>query len=219
MKKIFMIFNFFLIFMIIGFIFMKPSKRNFSIAVVPRSLTTNLFYGSQTNLLKDSIFQDSNKLNDAVASMKNGIVSQTAGASVVVSPKSTVSSASSSVAVVDAMVLETLVGTMSAYGLDCVGCSGVVGSGYPARENNLMYYDATYGNLRIVAGDKKYPYGTVVRAVNSKIGTFDAIILDRGGEKKKKKRYLFDLLFSTEAEASQFGLSRDTTFQILRYGY
>lgn len=212
MKKIFMIFNFFLIFMIMGFIFMKPSKKNFSIAVVPRSLTTNLFYGSQTNLLKNTISQDSNKLNTAVAAMKDGIVSQTAGASVVAPPKL-------SGPVVDATVLETLVGTMSAYGLDCVGCSGVVGSGYPARENNLMYYDATYGNLRIVAGDKKYPYGTVVRAIDSKIGTFDAIILDRGGAIGIGKRYLFDLLFSTEAEASQFGLSRDTTFQILRYGY
>lgn len=212
MKKIFMIFNFFLIFMIMGFIFMKPSKKNFSIAVVPRSLTTNLFYGSQTNLLKNTISQDSNKLNTAVAAMKDGIVSQTAGASVVAPPKP-------SGPVVDATVLETLVGTMSAYGLDCVGCSGVVGSGYPARENNLMYYDATYGNLRIVAGDKKYPYGTVVRAIDSKIGTFDAIILDRGGAIGIGKRYLFDLLFSTEAEASQFGLSRDTTFQILRYGY
>ena len=212
MKKIFMIFNFFLIFMIMGFIFMKPSKKNFSIAVVPRSLTTNLFYGSQTNLLKNTISQDSNKLNTAVAAMKDGIVSQTAGASVVAPPKP-------SGPVVDATVLETLVGTMSAYGLDCVGCSGVVGSGYPARENNLMYYDATYGNLRIVAGDKKYPYGTVVRAIDSKIGTFDAIILDRGGAIGIGKRYLFDLLFSTEVEASQFGLSRDTTFQILRYGY
>ena len=205
MKKIFMIFNFFLIFMIMGFIFMKPSKKNFSIAVVPRSLTTNLFYGSQTNLLKNTISQDSNKLNTAVAAMKDGIVSQTAGASVVDPPKP-------SGPVVDATVLETLVGTMSAYGLDCVGCSGVVGSGYPARENNLMYYDATYGNLRIVAGDKKYPYGTVVRAIDSKIGTFDAIILDRGGAIGIGKRYLFDLLFSTEAEASQFGLSRDTSF-------
>ena len=45
MKKVFMAFNFFLIFMIIGFIFMKPSKKNFSTTVVPRSLTTNLFYG------------------------------------------------------------------------------------------------------------------------------------------------------------------------------
>lgn len=87
MKKIFMIFNFFLIFMIMGFIFMKPSKKNFSIAVVPRSLTTNLFYGSQTNLLKNTISQDSNKLNTAVAAMKDGIVSQTAGASVVAPPK------------------------------------------------------------------------------------------------------------------------------------
>ena len=151
--------------------------------------------------------------------MKSGIASQTANASVVAPPKPAVPNVVSSSVVSDVTVLETLVGTMSAYGLDCVGCSGRVGSGYPAKENNLIYYDATYGNLRIVAGDRKYPYGTVVRAVDSKIGTFDAIILDRGGAIGIGKRYLFDLLFSTEAEASQFGLSRDTTFQILRYGY
>ena len=82
-----------------------------------------------------------------------------------------------------------------------------------------MYHDSTYGDLRIVAGDKKYPYGTVIRVVNSKIGTFNVIVLDRGGDIGIGRRYMFDLLFFSEAEASQFGLSRNTTFEVLRYGY
>ncbi len=116
-------------------------------------------------------------------------------------------------------VLETVVGTMSGYGLDCEGCSGVVGARYDARGNNLRYNDPVYGECRIVAGDKKYPYGTIVRVKNSKIGTFNAIVLDRGGDIGIGRRYMFDLLFWTEKESYDFGLSRNTTFEILRYGY
>ena len=116
-------------------------------------------------------------------------------------------------------VLETIVGTMSGYGLDCKGCSGVVGARYDAKGNNLRYHDPVYGECRIVAGDKKYPYGTIVRVKNSKIGTFNVIILDRGGDIGIGRKYLFDLLFWTEKESYDFGLSRNTTFEILRYGY
>ena len=116
-------------------------------------------------------------------------------------------------------VLETVVGTMSGYGLDCKGCSGVVGARYDAKGNNLRYNDPIYGECRIVAGDKKYPYGTIVRVKNSKIGTFNAIVLDRGSDIGIGRRYMFDLLFWTEKESYDFGLSRNTTFEILRYGY
>ena len=108
---------------------------------------------------------------------------------------------------------------MSGYGLDCKGCSGVVGARYDAKGNNLRYNDPVYGECRIVAGDKKFPYGTIVRVKDSKIGTFNAIILDRGGDIGIGRRYLFDLLFWTEKESYDFGLSRNTTFEILRYGY
>ena len=201
MKRFFITFNFFLIFMIVGIIFMRPSKMRFSSSVVPKSITTNLFYGIESDEIQVSSFEESNKLSDAVYTLKKEMFYQTAGASVV------------------SDVLETQVGTMSAYGLDCFGCSGRVGSGYPALENQLVYNDPKYGILRIVAGDKKYPYGTVVRVVDSKIGTFHVIVLDRGGDIGIGRRYLFDLLFSTEAEASQFGLARNTTFEVLRYGY
>ena len=87
-------------------------------------------------------------------------------------------------------VLETIVGTMSGFGV----CS-------------------------IVAGDQKYRYGTIVRVQNSKIGTFNAIVLDRGSDIGIGRRYMFDLLFWTEKESYDFGLSRNTTFEILRYGY
>ncbi len=196
MKKFFIIFNFFLMFMISTFIFMKPSRKSFSIVPSSKGITTTLFLGTSNDVI-----QKDNSLENAVETIKKGIAYRMVKATVV------------------SDVLETQVGTMSAYGLDCSGCSGMVGSGYPALENNLLYYDSVYGSLRIVAGDKKYPYGTIVRVVNSKIGTFNVIVLDRGGAIGLGKRYMFDLLFSTEAEASNFGLSRNTTFEILRYGY
>lgn len=116
-------------------------------------------------------------------------------------------------------VLERQVGKMSAYGPDCAGCSGRVGGGQNVLNGNIYHEDATYGKVRIVAGDRKYPYGTIVRIVNSKAGTFNAIVLDRGGDIGLGRRFTFDLLFPSEAEASKFGTSNNCTFEILRYGY
>lgn len=116
-------------------------------------------------------------------------------------------------------VLETQVGTMSAYGPNCVGCSGHLGGGFDASGGNHIYQDPTYGNVRIVAGDSKYPYGTIVKVSNSKLGVFNAIVLDRGGAIGIGKRFMFDLLFPSEEEAASFGTSYNVVFDILRYGY
>ena len=117
-------------------------------------------------------------------------------------------------------VLETVTGKLTSYGPDCAGCGGRVGWGQNVTGGNIYYNDATYGQLRIVAGDKKYPYGTIVRISNSKAGgPIMAIILDRGGAVGFGKATLFDLLFATEAEASSFGTSYNCTFEILRYGF
>ena len=116
-------------------------------------------------------------------------------------------------------VLETQVGVMSAYGPDCRGCSGHLGGGFDASLGNYIYNDATFGEVRIVAGDSKYPYGTIIRVKNSKIGEFNAIVLDRGGAIGIGKKFMFDLLFPSEAEASKFGTSYNVSFEVLRYGY
>ena len=49
--------------------------------------------------------------------------------------------------------LEKQVGTISAYGPDCRGCSGHLGGGFDASDGSYIYTDPTYGNVRIVAGD------------------------------------------------------------------
>ena len=60
---------------------------------------------------------------------------------------------------------------------------------------------------------------SIIKVSGSKIGDFNAIVLDRGGGIGFGKRFLFDLLFTSEAEASQFGTSYDVTFDLLREGY
>lgn len=122
--------------------------------------------------------------------------------------------------VVETPSLDTQVGTMSAYGPDCAGCSGGMAcGGFNAAGGNYIYNDATYGNVRVVAGDRQYKCGSIVKVSGSKLGDFNAIVLDRGGGIGFGKRFLFDLLFASEAEASQFGTSYDVTFSLLRDGY
>ena len=117
-------------------------------------------------------------------------------------------------------VLETKVGKMSGYGTNCKGCSGYLASGRYVGDGNIYYNDSKYGRIRIVAGDKTYKFGTIVRIKNSRAGSnIIAIVLDRGGNIGIGKKFMFDLLYKTEAEALKDEVSYNTTFEILRYGY
>lgn len=118
--------------------------------------------------------------------------------------------------------LEILYGTMSGYGPDCYGCtSNRVASGYYVGNGNIYYNDSTYGQIRIVSGDKKYPFGTIVKISSSNVSAGDmiAIVLDRGGDIGIGNKFTFDLLFATEKEASKYNVSRNVKFEILRLGY
>ena len=129
-------------------------------------------------------------------------------------------------------VIDTFVGTVTAYGPDCVGCSGVTASGYRVAENiggvitstTTTYYDDTFGELRILAAaTNKFPFGTVIRISGDRIhGYINGIVLDRGGAMNNawsNGKVLVDLLFETEKsdEVHEFG-RQDVTFEILRYG-
>lgn len=198
MKRFYFILNSILVIIIVGLVFMVPESENAKAtsSILSKSLTTSLINAASSEKIIDNTSIDE-VISNFTSSVNNSIAE----------PK----------LITD--VLETIVGTMSGYGLDCKGCSGVVGARYDAKGNNLRYNDPVYGECRIVAGDKKYPYGTIVRVKNSKIGTFNAIVLDRGSDIGIGRRYMFDLLFWTEKESYDFGLSRNTTFEILRYGY
>ena len=110
---------------------------------------------------------------------------------------------------------EILVGKMSGYGPDCIGCSGYLAYGTYVGDGNIYYNDSEYGQVRIVAGDRKYKFGPIVKINDSMV----AIVLDRGGSIGIGKKFLFDLLYSSETEASKYGVSNNTKFEILRYGF
>lgn len=110
---------------------------------------------------------------------------------------------------------EVLVGKMSGYGPDCAGCSGYLAYGMYVGDGTIYYNDKEYGNVRIVAGDKKYKFGTIVKINNSML----VIVLDRGGSIGVGKKFLFDLLYSSEDEAGKNGVLSNATFEILRNGF
>lgn len=120
-------------------------------------------------------------------------------------------------------VIEKLVGSLAGYGPDCAGCTSFkTASGRYIGEGKIYYEDKEFGKLRILAGDKSYPFGTVVKMTNTKYADNSPIygvVLDRGGGVGKDKTFLFDLLFETEKQASQAGSRKNVTFEILRLGY
>ena len=111
-------------------------------------------------------------------------------------------------------VLEKQVGSLSGYGPDCKGCSGYLASGRYVGDGNIYYSDSTYGTVRILSGDKTYPFGTIVRVKSSSWGTFLAIVLDRGGGVGFGKTHLFDLLYPSNSLAYDYGVSYNTVFEI-----
>ena len=105
-------------------------------------------------------------------------------------------------------------GSMSGYGSD-IGTH--TASGHYIGDS-IYYSDHTYGDVRILSGDDCIPFGTIVK-VNSKIGEFIGIVIDTGGSVGFDGIHDFDLLFKTSNEALNFGVSKNTTFEILRVGY
>lgn len=106
-------------------------------------------------------------------------------------------------------------GTMSGYGSDI---GSLTASGHYIGDS-IYYSDSTYGNIRILAGDRSIPFGTVIRVSNSNAGSFIGIVLDTGRNIGFDRLYDFDLLFETSKEAINYGVSKNVTFEILRVGY
>ncbi len=108
-------------------------------------------------------------------------------------------------------------GTMTAYGPDCVGCSGYVACPpNPSVKNSVYYKDREYGETRIVAADRQIPCGTIVKVAGTSIGTeFIAIVLDRGGVIKGT---LMDLLYKNESSTYSFGRQK-VSYEIVRWGW
>ena len=106
----------------------------------------------------------------------------------------------------------TFSGYMTAYGPDCYGCYGAsTAMGDYVGEGNIYYNHPTYGNIRIVAGDRSI-LNKVVRISGVKLYSEPviAIVRDTGGDIgfNKPKGIVLDLLFPSEStpEAANFGM-------------
>ena len=116
-----------------------------------------------------------------------------------------------------ALASETV--TISRYGADCNGCGdGQTAAGYYVGNGRIYYEDGTYGSLRIVAADKKYPLGTVIRITHNG-NSFGAIVLDRGGGIGDHAKFQLDLLERSESEANSSYIMYNAQLEVLRYGY
>ena len=113
------------------------------------------------------------------------------------------------------IVGSTFKGTMSGYGSDI---GSLTASGHYIGDS-IYYSDSTYGNIRILAGDRSIPFGTVIEVSNSNAGSFIGIVLDTGRNIGFDRLYDFDLLFETSKEAIKYGVSKNVSFKILRVGY
>lgn len=113
---------------------------------------------------------------------------------------------------------EIFTAKMSGYGADI---GNYTASGYQISGGNITYNDNQYGEVRILAGDRNYPFGTIVRISNSNEGTVLGIVLDRGPDIGRgiAKKFAFDLLYTTSREARLKGVSYNANFEILRLGY
>ena len=130
-------------------------------------------------------------------------------------------------------ILDTFVGTVTAYGPDCAGCIGITSSGYKVAEKvngvfntiTTTYIDDDFGELRILAAaNTKFPIGTVMRMSGANIdGYITGIVLDTGSAMRQawnRGEILIDLMFATENsdDVYIFGRRRNVTMEILRYG-
>ena len=84
------------------------------------------------------------------------------------------------------------------------------------QNGNIYKHDETYGKMRIIAGDKSIPCGTVMKISGARgMEDFYAIVLDRGGVIKGT---LFDLLFEKESDAVPFGRQK-INYEVMRWGW
>ena len=111
-------------------------------------------------------------------------------------------------------------GSMTAYGPDCKGCSGRTSC--PPRQNlsggNVYFKDQDYGVVRILAGDRSLPCGTIVKISNVSItkNYIYGVVLDRGSSIQGTK---MDIMYESEKKAMSFGKQYNVKYEIVRWGW
>jgi len=106
--------------------------------------------------------------------------------------------------------LDTFTASVTAYLPNCAGCSGITANGTDVR-NNRTFYDSGFGVVRIVAADRRFPFGTIIYVS----GVGNAIVLDRGSAVTGN---ILDLLMLEGQDPWQFG-RQSLQAQVLRHGW
>ncbi len=115
--------------------------------------------------------------------------------------------------------LESFTGVVTAYSPYCTGCIGITASGYNVK-NTIYYKDKEYGKLRVLAADKKYKFGSIIKLSNiDNYNEIYGIVLDRGSAIGNNKKSQIDLLFAKEHECVTFGRKHNVKIEVLRYGF
>ena len=115
-------------------------------------------------------------------------------------------------------VLQTVVGNLTGYGPDCVGCGGHTSTGFDLTKS-IYYEDSEFGTVRILAADPSFPFYSIIRVSNvPTMDDFIGIVLDRGGNVGFGRGTLFDLAFESESSPNLVPLTRNVTFELLRSG-
>ena len=115
-------------------------------------------------------------------------------------------------------VLQIVVGNLTGYGPDCVGCGGRTSTGHNLYDS-IYYEDSEFGTVRILAADPSFPFYSIIRVSNvPTMDDFIGIVLDRGGNVGFGRCTLFDLAFESESFLNLVPLFRNVTFELLRSG-
>ena len=106
--------------------------------------------------------------------------------------------------------LESFTASVTAYLATCAGCSGITANGTDVRSIST-FNDSTFGSVRILAADRRFPFGTIIYV--SGIG--HGVVLDRGGAVTGN---VLDLLMGSYADPWQFG-RQSLQAQVVRLGW
>lgn len=120
-------------------------------------------------------------------------------------------------------------GTLTGYGPDCKGCTGVVACKTNDRKNwslvndGIIYTDKDYGEVNIVASDTSlFPCGTIVEITNSNYDHILAVVLDTGYTMRRawkvNNKVHLDMAFESEKETN-IVTNKDTKYHVKRWGW
>lgn len=109
-------------------------------------------------------------------------------------------------------------GTITGYGPDCVGCSGILACppNQNVLNNNIYYNDEKFGKIRILAADPSIPCGSIIKVSNYDNNEFIGIVLDRG---RDIHGLTMDLLYESEKKIENHGRKYNIDFKIERWGF